>query len=29
MRTVLRIIFAMMALSGTMLVQGARRGYDE
>ena len=29
MRTVLRIIFAMMALSGVMLVQSARRGYED
>jgi hypothetical protein len=29
MRTFLRIIFAMMALSGAMLAQSGRRGYEE
>ncbi len=29
MLTILRFIFAMMALSGGLLVQSARRGYEE
>ena len=29
MRGLLRFIFAMMALCGTLLVQSARRGYED
>ena len=29
MRTFFRIIFALMAMSGTMLAASARRGYEE